>query len=220
MRLTGPMKDITNSLPGLSYSVPGRAGLLDAPVVHDDDLLGDLHRLLLVVGDEDGRHVDLVVQPAQPLAQLGAHLRVERAEGLVEQQHLRLHGQRAGERHALHAGRRRAGTGSGRRGRRAARARAARRHAAADLVLGALADAEPEGHVVVDGHVLEGRVVLEDEADAACAGGRGGDVLVRRSRPRPRRGVSSPAMIRSSVDLPLPLGPEQRGQRAVGDGRG
>ena len=77
------------------------AGLLDRAVVHDHDLLGDVHRLLLIVGDEDRRHVDLVVKAAQPLAQLGAHPRVERAERLVEQQHLRLDRERPGERHPL-----------------------------------------------------------------------------------------------------------------------
>ena len=78
-----------------------RPGLLDAALVHDHDLLGDVHRLLLVVGDEDRRHVDLVVEAAQPVAQLLADLRVERAEGLVEQQHLRLDRERPGQRHAL-----------------------------------------------------------------------------------------------------------------------
>ena len=101
MRLTGPMNDITNSLLRALVQLARRARLLDPALVHHDDLLGDLHRLLLVVRDEDRRHVDLVVQAAQPLAQLAAHLRVERAERLVEQQHLRLHGERAGERHAL-----------------------------------------------------------------------------------------------------------------------
>ena len=51
--------------------------------------------------DEHRRRVRLVVQPPQPDAQLGAHARVERAERLVEQQHLRLGRERAGERHAL-----------------------------------------------------------------------------------------------------------------------
>ena len=78
-----------------------RAGLLDLALVHDHDLLGDLHRLLLVVGDEDRRHVDLVVEAAQPRAELLADLRVERAERLVEEQHLRLDRERPGERHAL-----------------------------------------------------------------------------------------------------------------------
>ncbi len=86
---------------GVSYSSRGAPACSIAALVHDDDLLGDFHRLLLIVRDEDRRHVDLLVQAAQPFAQLGAHLRVERAEGLVEQQHLRLHGQRARERHAL-----------------------------------------------------------------------------------------------------------------------
>jgi hypothetical protein len=45
--------------------------------------------------------VHLVVQPPQPAAQLLAHLGVERAERLVEQQHLRLDRERAGERDAL-----------------------------------------------------------------------------------------------------------------------
>ena len=77
------------------------AGLLDVRVVHDDDLVGDVHRLLLVVRDEDGRDVLLLVQPAQPDAQLLADGRVERAERLVEQQHARLDRERARERHAL-----------------------------------------------------------------------------------------------------------------------
>ena len=86
---------------GMVVEVGRPAGLLDRAVVHDHDLLGDVHRLLLIVGDEDRRHVDLVVEPAQPLAQLGAHARVERPEGLVEQQHLGLDRERPGERHAL-----------------------------------------------------------------------------------------------------------------------
>ena len=52
--------------------------------------VGDVHRLLLVMGDEDRRHVHLVVKPAKPGAQVLAHLRVESAERLVEQQYLRL----------------------------------------------------------------------------------------------------------------------------------
>ncbi len=40
----------------------GSAGLLDPSGVHHDDLLGHVHRLLLVVGDEDRGDVDLFVQ--------------------------------------------------------------------------------------------------------------------------------------------------------------
>ena len=75
--------------------------LLDLALVQDDDLVGDLERLLLVVGDEQAGDVDLVVQPAEPAAQLVAHPGVERPERLVEQQHLGLDGERPGQRHAL-----------------------------------------------------------------------------------------------------------------------
>ena len=78
-----------------------RPDLLDLAVAHHDDLLGDVHRLLLVVGDEDRRHVHLVVEAPQPDAQILAHPGVERAERLVEQQHLGLDGERPRQRHAL-----------------------------------------------------------------------------------------------------------------------
>ena len=124
------------------------AGLLDSALVHDHDLPGDLHRLLLVVGDEDRRHVDLVVEAAQPLAELLADVRVQRAERLVQQQHLGLDGERASQRHPL-----------------ALAARELRRvavaeplevhepdqllHPLVDLLLRALADAQAEGDVVL-----------------------------------------------------------------------
>ena len=78
-----------------------RAVLLDAAVVHHDDAVRELERLLLIVRDEHAGHVQLVVQPAQPAPQLLPHPGVERAERLVEQQHARLDGERARERHAL-----------------------------------------------------------------------------------------------------------------------
>ena len=169
-----------------------RPDLLDPAVVHDHDPVGDVHRLFLVVGHEHGRDVGLVVQPAQPRAQLLAHPRVERTERLVEQQHLRLDGERAGERHALALAARQL-------------CRIAVRelvdldqpeqlaHLALDLVLGTLADRQPEGDVVEDGHVLERRVVLEHEADAALLGRSRGHVPVaepdrcRRRASRARR---------------------------------
>ena len=78
-----------------------RADLLEPAVVEDGDPVGDLHRLLLVVRDEHRRHVHLLVQAAQPVAQLGAHAGVERAERLVEQEDARLRGERARESHPL-----------------------------------------------------------------------------------------------------------------------
>ena len=78
-----------------------RPDLLDPPLVHHHDPVGHLQRLLLVVGDEDAGDVDLVVQPAQPAAQFRPHLGIQGAERLVQQQHLRLHRQRPGQRHPL-----------------------------------------------------------------------------------------------------------------------
>ena len=78
-----------------------RAHLLEAAVVDDGQAVGHLHGLLLVVGDQHRRHGQGVVQVAQPQAQLGAHLGVEGAEGLVEEQDLGLDGQGPGQGHAL-----------------------------------------------------------------------------------------------------------------------
>ena len=152
----------------LVVELVGAADLLDPALVDHHDLVGDLEGLLLVVGHEDRRGVHLVVQPAQPVAQLLADLRVERAERLVEQQHRRLHRERPGQRHAL-----------------ALAARELRGHPVAelrevheveqlgdplvDLVLRPLADLEAEGDVLGHRHVLEDRVVLEDEAHVALA---------------------------------------------------
>ncbi len=86
---------------GLLVELVGGAGLLDPAFVHHHQLAGDVHRLFLVVGDEDRRHVHLLVEAAQPGAQVLAHLGVERPERLVEQQHLRLHRQRPRQRHPL-----------------------------------------------------------------------------------------------------------------------
>ncbi len=79
----------------------GRADLLDLALVHHHHAVGDFQRFFLIVRDEDRRHVNLVMQRAQPAPQLLAHLGIERAEGLVEQKDARLDGERTRERHAL-----------------------------------------------------------------------------------------------------------------------
>ena len=77
------------------------AGLRHAALGHDHDVIRNLHRFFLIVRDQNGRHVPLVVKAPQPRAQLDAHLRVERAERLVEQQDLRLDGERTRKGDAL-----------------------------------------------------------------------------------------------------------------------
>ena len=143
------------------------ADLLDPALVEHHDLVGHLHRLLLVVGDEHGGHVEVVVQAAQPGAQLLAHPRVERAERLVEQQHARLARPARGRAPSAGAGRPRACPGSGRPSRSRCTSSSSSSTRALDLVLRALADLQAEGHVVAHGHVLERGVVLEHEADVA-----------------------------------------------------
>ncbi len=149
-----------------------RADLLDPALAHHHHAVGEFQRLFLVVGDEQRGVAGAVVQLAQPFAQFLAHQRVERAERLVEQQHLRLDGKRAGERHAL-----------------ALAARELRRETPAialqldqrEQILDPLADlgvrralsarprAQAEGDVLGDIHVPEQRIILEHEADAAPA---------------------------------------------------
>ena len=119
--------------------------------------------------------------------QLLAHPRIERAERLVEQQHLRLHGQRAGERHAL-----------------ALAARQLGRVAVGELVdldeleqlarplrwissLGRFRMVSPKATLSEHGHVLERRVVLEHEADAPLLGRDAGHVAVAEPDRRRRR---------------------------------
>ncbi len=200
---------------GLLVDLGRRADLLHLRVVHDDDAVRDVHRLGLVVRDEDRRHVDLVVQAPQPRAQVGAHPRVERAEGLVQQQHARLDGERAGQGHAL-------ALAAGEL-RRVAVAEAGQLHEAEqlldarlDLRLRPLADAQAERDVLEHRHVLERGVVLEDEADVAALRRRAGRVDARdldRARIRRLQAGHDP----QQRALAAAARAEQRRERAVGD---
>ena len=140
--------------------------LLDAAVAHDGDAIRHRHRLLLVVGDEDEGDPDLALDPLQLHLHLLAQLQVERAERLVEEQHLGVVDERARERDALllPAGQ---------------LVRLARLVAGqldeleheldlvADLVRRDLAAAQAEGHVLEHVEVREERVVLEDRVGVA-----------------------------------------------------
>ena len=200
---------------GHLVEVARRANLLDPAVVENHDLLRHLHRLFLVVRDEDRGHVDLLVQAPQPGPQLLAHRGVERAEGLVEQQHARLDGERPGERHALTLA-------AGELGRVAVGEAFQVDEAeqlvdpVARLVLGGLADLEAEGDVVAHRHVLERRVVLKDEADAALAGGGHGRVLAGDEHAAAVRVLQARDHAQQRR-LAAAARPEQRRQRSVRD---
>ena len=185
--------------------------MLDPAGVHHHDTVGDLHRLFLVVRDDHGRGVRLVVQTAEPDPQLLAHARVECAERFVEQQHLRIDCERARQTHALPLA-------AGELGRIPLRETAELDeveqlgHALLDLTARTPADRQPEGDVVPHRHVLEGCVVLKDEADAACLGLPLRDVLTveqHLARIRPLEPRDHPEQSR----LAAAARPEQRRER-------
>src|SRR6188768_2431148 len=86
---------------GMIVEIMRAAGLGNAPLVQEHDVLRELERLFLVVGDQDRGDSGLLVQADQPFAKFEPHLGVERAERLIEQEHFGFDGERAGERDAL-----------------------------------------------------------------------------------------------------------------------
>ncbi len=73
---------------------------------HQDDAVAQAHGLAHIVGDEHDGLAALAPDPLDVLVELVAGQGVERREGLVHQQHLRIGRERTGERHPLlHAAR-------------------------------------------------------------------------------------------------------------------
>ena len=145
------------------------ADLHHAAVAEHDDAVGERQRLGLVVGDVDRREPEVGVEPLELAPHLEAELGVEVRERLVEEQHPRLDGQRAGDRHPLLLAA----------GELARIARLILRelhqlehpaHALSDLRSGPAAQRQAEGDVVEHGQVREQRVVLEDHAEPAALG--------------------------------------------------
>jgi hypothetical protein len=158
----------------------GRPGLLDAAAVHDHDAIRHLQGFLLIMGDEDGCHMDLGVKIAQPAPQLLAHLGIERAERFVEQQHARLDRERPGEGDPLTLS---AGELAWIALRDPAELNKIEQplDARANLRLGqaifAGTRAQAESDVFKHGHVAEQRIVLEHETDMALADAAGEGIL-------------------------------------------
>jgi hypothetical protein len=80
--------------------VLGGADLDDLAVGHEDHPVGDLAGEAHLVGDDDHRHAGLG-QLLHRVEHLVDHLGVERRGRLVEEHHLRLHGERPGDGHPL-----------------------------------------------------------------------------------------------------------------------
>ena len=73
------------------------ADLHQLAVAHDQDPVAEPERLGQVVGDEDHRLADLVVQPDHLVLHVPADQRVERRERLVEEQHVGVAGEGPGQ---------------------------------------------------------------------------------------------------------------------------
>src|SRR5690606_1058926 len=169
-----------------AHQLLGRAELDNLPITHDRDALAQLERLGQVVGDVHHRLADLAVQADD----LGLHVapdqRVERAERLVEQHDLRVHGEGAGQADALlHAAGELVGVGLGvplqaDEGEDLAGPLVARR-------LRRALDLQPVRDVVDHLAVRQQAEVLEDHAHVVAAqlaelGGGGGDDVLAADR--------------------------------------
>ena len=159
----------------LHVDVVRRIELLDDPILHHRDAVGQRQRLDLVVGDIDHRCLEPLVQPLDLDAQFGAQLGVEIGERLVEQEHAGVAHQRAadGDALALAAGQFRRpaveqlGDLQHRSGGVDALLDLRRRHAG---------DPQAERHVAAHGHARIERIGLEHHRDAAVLRLLPGDV--------------------------------------------
>ena len=135
-------------------------------VVHDHDAVGERHRLDLVVGDIDRGGLHHLVHALDLDPHLHAQLGVEVGQRLVEQKDLRVAHDGAAHRDAL-------ALAAGQRLRLAVQqlgdVENARRivDALLDLVLGELAQLQPERHVLERRHVRVKRVILKHHGDVA-----------------------------------------------------
>ena len=175
------MSDATNASSGRATSSAGDDALPQLPVDEDSHLVRERGRVLEVVRDEDHRQPEV----AQQLAQLEPHrrlrVRVERRQRLVEEQHVRLARERAGERDALLLA-------AGELG----RPRVRERGDVEPLEQLVHARAARVRDVLAHGQVREQRVLLEDEADAP---------LVRLLEDLPRRVEPDLVAVRDAAAL-------------------
>ncbi len=159
-----------------------RADLVGDAGVHDDQPVGQRHRLDLVVRDVDRRDGELALQALDLEPHLHAQLGIEVGERLVEQEDRRLAYDGAAHRDPL-------ALAAGELARQPLEQlleleRLGRlAHAPVDVVLGQLPDLQAVGHVPVHAHVRIERVVLEHHRDVAVLGLEVVDHRDRRSRP-------------------------------------
>ncbi len=153
---------------GLRIQVVRMPDFEQAAVIHDPDGVGQREGLFLVVRHQHGGDAELALHRADGAAKLFADLRVQRAERLIEQQHLGLVRQRARHGHALLLA-------AGKLARQAF-VHVLERHELEQLLapgapIGRLhaPHAQCEFDVVRHGHVAEQRVILENQPHATIA---------------------------------------------------
>ena len=95
------MKPITNGVAGSSWTCSGVPICSSRHPCRMVDPVGEFQGLILIVSDEDGRLAGLLVNFTQPSSKILAHLRVEGAEGLIQQEHPGLDRKRSCQRNAL-----------------------------------------------------------------------------------------------------------------------
>ncbi len=86
---------------GIREEFGHRAGLHEPPGLHDGGAMADPRDHLEFMGDQQNREAQLAVEPREQVEDLVRRVGVERARGLVRQQHRRLGGERPGDRQAL-----------------------------------------------------------------------------------------------------------------------
>ena len=143
-----------------------RAGLLDDAALQHHDLVGERHRLDLVVGHVDHGGGEFVVQPCELDAHLDPERRVEVGERLVEQEHLGRPHDRAADRDPLTLA---AGKGARLAVEELLELQDACRleHLGVALGLGHARKPKREAHVVAHGHVRIERIGLEHHREPA-----------------------------------------------------
>jgi len=73
------------------------ADLFNGGIVHDNDFVGDFHGFINIMGDEQAGDADIVVEAAEPAAELFADIGIEGGKWLVKKEYPRFHGQGAGQ---------------------------------------------------------------------------------------------------------------------------
>ena len=153
-----------------------RAELQDVPRAHHGHAVAHGQRFLLIVGDEDEGDAALALDALELQLHLAAELEIQRAQRLIQQQHIRLVNQRARNRHALLLAAGKAGNAALFKARQTDQ----RQHAAdllGGLFLILLTQIRAEGDVLRDVQMREERVALEHGVDRALIRRQADDVL-------------------------------------------